>query len=85
MPAPRKIIAKVIKLTGIALGLGALTIWAHFVWPMVAEDTDAVPRHAMSGVMLIFLGGFGLLGLVAWPFLWIADRIDPPNRRQAHP
>jgi hypothetical protein len=76
MPSARKIIAKLTMLTGIVLGLAALTLWAHFMWPVVAEDADVVPGHAMRGMMLIFLGGFGLLGLVAWPFAWIAERID---------
>ena len=86
MPSPRKIIAKLIMLAGIVLGLGALTAWAHFMWPVVAADTDVFPRHAMSGLMLILFGGFGLLGLFTWPFKWIADRIDPqPHGQQEQP
>lgn len=73
MPATRKIIAKLVLYTGVLLGLGALTLWAHVMWPVVAAEP--VRRNAL---WVIILGGFALLGLVVWPFAWVAERIDPP-------
>jgi hypothetical protein len=75
MPAPRKIIAKVILCTGIALGAPVGGLWAYLLWPEITADP--VHRHAMSNFSLLFFGTFGLWALVAWPFAALSERIDP--------
>jgi hypothetical protein len=81
MPA-RKIIAKIIRATGIALGLGALIVFARVMWPVVAMDPSS--RNAMRDVTVVILGGFGALASVAWPFALLADYIDSPPPHDAH-
>ena len=80
MPA-RKIIARIIRAIGIALGLGALTLFAHLMWPVIAMDPSS--RNAVRDVAVILFGGFGVLALVAWPFALFADYIDSPLRPDA--
>jgi hypothetical protein len=77
----RKIIAKIVRAAGVVLGLGALALFAHVMWPVIAMDPNS--RNAMRDVMVIIFGGFGVLALVAWPFALIADYIDSPLRRDA--
>jgi hypothetical protein len=78
MVPARKILAKLVLLTGIALGLAALTLCANLLWPMAAAEAE--PKNGMRVVFLIFIAGFGALGLIVWPFAWIAERIDPPQQ-----
>ncbi len=80
MPA-RKIIAKVVRATGIALGLGALTLFANLMWPVIATDPSS--RNTVQDVGVIIFGGFGVLALVAWPFSLLADYVDSPLRPDA--
>ncbi len=76
MPA-RRIIAKIVRITGILLGLGALALFAHLMWPVIAMDPAS--RNAVRDVAALLFGGFGVLALVAWPFSLAADYIDPPQ------
>jgi len=80
MPA-RKIIARIVRAIGITLGLAALTLFAHLMWPVIAMDPTS--RNAIRDVMVIIFGGFGVLGLVAWPFSLVADYIDSAQRPDA--
>ena len=79
---PRKTVAKIIRATGFALGLGALTVFAQVMWPVVAMDPSS--RNAMRDVMVVIFGGFGALALVAWPFALLADYVDSPPPPDAH-
>jgi hypothetical protein len=72
----RKFIAKLVRTTGILLGLGALALFANVMWPVIAADPAS--RNAVRDVAALLFSGFGVLALVAWPFSLLADYIDPP-------
>ena len=76
MPNLRKLLAKIVLSNGIGLGAVAGALWFYLMWKMAAAET--IPRTALNTFWIGVFGGFGLCGLIAWPFAAVADYIDPP-------
>jgi hypothetical protein len=76
MAAPRKILANAIMLTGIGVGAAAAAMWAYLMWPLVSQE-NYQGHNALRHLFLDIGGGIVIWCVVAWPFLWVAGRLDP--------
>ena len=79
MPVLRQILAIVILATGITAGAVVGFLWADVMWPAVAAD-NYNSRHALRALALDVIGEIVLWWLVAWPFKWLSERINPSAR-----
>ena len=71
MAPARKILAKMVVSIGIAAGAAGAAVCFHLMYPAKMDDWE--PGHLGAGVTI----GLLVRCLVALPFAWVADRIDP--------
>ncbi len=83
MPSARKILAKSALATGFALGAVAGGAWFYLMWQAAAAETLA--RTAINIFWAGVWGGAILLGLIVWPFAWLAEHIDLPPQSDQQP
>jgi hypothetical protein len=76
MAVARRILAIVVLAIGITAGAAVGAMWADLNWPAVAAD-NYNGHHVLRALGLVVFGGLGLWLLVAWPFAWLSERINP--------
>jgi hypothetical protein len=71
----RRLLSIILKIAGLALGLGVVGVLIALEWPDAASSADhaMLGRHILDVVWLDLLIGLAF----AFPFLWIGDRISP--------
>ena len=79
MTIARQILAIIVLAAGITAGAVVGYLWADLMWPAVAAD-HYNGRHAARAFSLDILGAIGLWWLVAWPFAWLSERINPTSQ-----
>jgi hypothetical protein len=80
MTIARKMIGVIVLLIGVALGGVCAAAWADLMWPAVAAE-NYQSRHAFRALALDIVGGLFVWWAVAWPFAWLAERINPSPRQ----
>ncbi|MGZ3285958.1 MAG: hypothetical protein ACXU89_18635 [Xanthobacteraceae bacterium] len=71
MANARRTVATIVTLTGVAIGAAVGAFCAYQLYP--AEMNDWEVRHLGAGVTI----GLLVWVIVAFPFAWLGDRIDP--------
>jgi hypothetical protein len=71
----RQTLSNILRIGGLALGIGAGVLVIALQWPDVMSDLHNIKadRH----VFRMFTSGIMLASLIGWPFLWVADKLSP--------
>jgi len=67
----RRTAATIVALAGVAIGAAACAFCAYQMYPTEMNDWEL--RHLGAGVTI----GLLVWVIVAFPFAWLGDRIDP--------
>jgi threonine/homoserine efflux transporter RhtA len=76
MANARRAVATIVTLTGVAIAAAAGAFCAYQLYP--AEMNDWELRHLGAGVTI----GLLVWVIIAFPFAWLGDRIDPSPKSQ---
>jgi hypothetical protein len=82
----RQTLATIFRLIGFALGLAAGGLLIALQWPDMMGDLYSA--NAFRHFARMFIVGILFGGLIAWPFLWLAEKLfteepaltPPPHR-----
>jgi hypothetical protein len=71
----RRFLSIILKVIGLALGLGVVGLLIALEWPDAASGADhtMLGRHVLDVVWLDLLIGLA----IGFPFLWLADKLCP--------
>jgi hypothetical protein len=83
----RQALSNILRIGGLALGIGAGVLVIALQWPDVMSDLHNA--KADKHVFRMFTSGILLASLIGWPFLWVADKLSPERSSDsngvAHP
>ena len=73
----RRFLSTILKIAGLALGLGVVALLIALEWPDAASSADQtmLGRHILDVVWLDILIGLA----IGFPLLWLGDKLSPDS------